>query len=585
MYPAARITASLAFFVLAGLPLTAAEIPIPNDTQWADRINALAPGDVALLEAGVYPGGKTITAHGVTIRGAGRRATLIKAAATVLRFAGCRQTTLENVTITSEFPSGFAADFLDSANGSYQYPANPKEKRALREGIHIDGTIDCTFRAIHFDNVWTRGILAAGSTYNSGTVVEYCLFTRVGQDTASGDINFNDVHTYTIRHNIFAGNVDGVVFQGAGGGGLVEYNNFLHMPSENCVDFKEVYRKFNEPEETHMRYNVFYVERSDFSAVDLNITSRKLRLYYNIFRGMNPNGGSIYFRGRGTITDVEVVGNWFTGNGSGFALKTKHDGGKNYDNYVLHNIIEHFTNPFNAVEYLRDMYFSNNIIVSCGRNTGAMAIDLEGAARQNLLVKPEALWGASYLQGDPLYAHPPVSRLAEGSPGWNLAHRYTGRDFGPQVGIPAEIYGQAAPDFASLEVENLRHLLREWSLADLQAVYTMVKRNFPAGVELDCLLPGSTAGVQMCENDWYNVIQDFAHPFFAVQYLRDMVFSNNVILRCGNNSGAMASYLASQARQNLFPTTSAVWGTSYLQGDPFSPIRRREPARPTTDGP
>jgi len=218
------------FFVSSGTIATA--VVIPKDGDWASSINALEPGDIGQLEAGRYLGGKTITVSGtpdkpIIIHGAGYLESIFdgESGNCALRLDNCSNLIIENITVTNPSPIGIDGRENYSSLARNRLPERDPGYSTLAEGIIIrGGGSRITIRRSYFVDIATRGILVGTGGVDDLTV-EHNIFIRVSDDTAGGDVAAGSSATrMTVRENLMAGNVDGIVTHGVGAGHIFERN-------------------------------------------------------------------------------------------------------------------------------------------------------------------------------------------------------------------------------------------------------------------------------------------------------------------------------------------------------------------------
>ena len=287
------------FVVLIFIPfssLQAKQVTISNSSDWVSKLEQLKPGDVAVLKNGRFNTGsysgraKTITISGtkskpIIIRGSGPNNTTLdgEGSHAVLIFENCNNLIIEDLTVTN--PSR-------SVDGRYKrIKVNPN---ALSEGFVLRGGSNISIRKILFNNIGTRGIFTQpGNGPIKSLFIENNLFFNIGNDTAGGDINMNSGENWTIRNNLFAGNVDGIVNAGlTTGGGLIEQNIFINHWQEDNIDFKG----HRGSKQTKIQKNIFYTNRSK-TSVTIQNSSRNISIDNNvIYHGATV--GQIWIHGR-----------------------------------------------------------------------------------------------------------------------------------------------------------------------------------------------------------------------------------------------------------------------------------------------
>ncbi len=274
----------------------AKQVTIRNSGDWLSQLKQLKPGDTAVLTNGRFSTGsysaraKTISISGtngkpITIKGSGPNNTTLdgESSSAVLIFENCNNVVIENLTVTN--PSR-------SADGRFKrISVNPN---ALSEGFILRGGSNITIRKSLFNNIGTRGILTQGGNGPlKSLLLERNLFFNIGNDTASGDINMNSGENWIIRHNLFAGNVDGIVNAGlTTGGGLIEQNIFMNHWQEDNIDIKG----HRGSKQTRIQKNIFYTNRSK-TGITIQNSSRNITIDNNVIYHGAPVG-QIWVHGR-----------------------------------------------------------------------------------------------------------------------------------------------------------------------------------------------------------------------------------------------------------------------------------------------
>lgn len=371
--------------------LYAKQVTINNNGDWVSEVKKLRPGDTAVFTKGRFGTGsystknKTISINGtnnqpITLIGSGSHDTIFdgQSSGVVLVFENCSNLIIENLTITN--PS-------QSTDGRRN--RIPVKSDSLSEGLVIRGGNDITIRKSLFNNIGTRGIFTA---YSNGHLkrfkLENSLFFNIGTDTASGDINMNSGEDWTIRHNLFAGNVDGIVNDGYTlGGGLIEENIFINHWQEDNIDIKGHLG----PKKTTIQKNIIYTNRAK-TGVTVQNSSRDITIHNNMFyHGAKP--GQIWIHGRNThngttnepvkninITNNVLAGDINTQDNRGIMVLLAKDRGISHrpvpvlnvnisDNFILNqqdpivnlvgNNVRLSNNKFNSLPEIRNQEFKN----------------------------------------------------------------------------------------------------------------------------------------------------------------------------------------------------------------------------------
>jgi Right handed beta helix region len=438
-----------------------------SDEDLVAKVNELLPGQTALLEEGTSTpsdfASTIISVSGteenpIRIRGSGDLETIIDGNKTghILAFDAAQHIIVENLVFTNLSRYDTPLDF-DEIN----YSATGRELKS--EGLKIrHGSRGITIRHCYFHDIATRGILANSSTEH--LLVENNIFVRIGDDTSSGDIAIGgEVTHWTVRNNLFAGNIDGLVADNAGGGGRILRNLFAGRRKENSIDLKGVGQKLEETALTRVRENVIYADSSS-SGITVQNGSDDVTLHRNLIMGQGDEA-TLVLRGRkGNVERIKIVGNWFDGGsegGEGSTLLIKHntpeqDGASIRDVDILHNVFygDHGNalNIYSRADYedlaIEGVVVDNNILMSSSTHLGLHEGDSLTATR-NLFAAAgsEDLWE---VDADPIIETPIFREipgpLAEGSPGYGEAWIEPGRPLGNSVGIP-----DRSPEMSSLE--------------------------------------------------------------------------------------------------------------------------------------
>ena len=371
--------------------LYAKQVTINNNGNWISEVKKLKPGDTAVFTKGRFGTGsystsnKTISINGtnnqpITLIGSGSHDTIFdgESSGVVLVFENCSNLIIENLTITN--PS-------QSTDGRRN--RIPVKSGSLSEGLVIRGGNDITIRKSLFNNIGTRGILTAyGNGHLNRLILENNLFFNIGTDTASGDINITSGENWTIRYNLFAGNVDGIVNAGQTlGGGLIEENIFINHWQEDNIDIKG----HRGSKRTTIRKNIIYTNRAK-TGVTVQDSSRNITIDNNMFyHGAQP--GQIWIHGRNAnkgkinepVENINITNNVLAGdknaqNNRGIMVKQAADKGATHrpvpvlnlnirDNFILNqkdpivNLVGNNTklsnNKFNALPENRNQEFKN----------------------------------------------------------------------------------------------------------------------------------------------------------------------------------------------------------------------------------
>ncbi len=443
---------------------------IPNDGEWASFISALQPGDIGQLETARYLGGKTITVSGtpdkpVIIRGAGHLESIFdgESGNRALGLDNCSNVIIENITVTNPSPIGIDGRVNYSPLSRNQLHQRDPGYSTLAEGIVITGGgSGITIRHSRFADIATRGILVGGGGVDDLTV-EHNIFIRVSDDTAGGDVAAGSGATrMTVRENLLAGNVDGIVTAGVGAGHIFERNVIIFHRWEDGIDVKRTWKRKDEDPWTIIRNNVIYPRLSRYSGITIQMGSDNVRICGNVFHGTGACE-TILIRGRngsdgivGNVENHEIVGNWFDfkpgydDSGIAFRIHQYTTDPSDISNvYILHNV---FTggHRLGGITHGRNLNVYNNIFEST--TLGGVTADV--AAGTNLYYNT-SVWGIDPdpIVGEPVYTENPVGPLAEGSPGKGRATLLRGHNLGNDVGLP-----QSTENLVTLEISIVRSL-------------------------------------------------------------------------------------------------------------------------------
>ncbi|MCP4256307.1 MAG: hypothetical protein GY774_02120, partial [Planctomycetes bacterium] len=447
-----------------------AVVVIQKEGDWASSINALKPGDIGQLEAGRYLGGKTITVSGtpdkpIIIRGFGYLESIFdgESGNTALRLDNCSNLIIENITVTNPSPIGIDGRENYSTLSRNRLPESDPGYSTLAEGMTIrGGGSRITIRRSYFVDIATRGIFVGTGGVDDLTV-EHNIFIRVSDDTAGGDVAAgNSATRMTVRENIMAGNVDGIVTHGTGAGHIFERNLIMYHRWEDGIDIKYTWKRKDEDPWTIVRNNVIYSYLSRFSGITIQMGTDNVRVCGNVLHG---TGGTeaILIRGRngsdgidGNVENHEIIGNWFDFkpgyNNTGIAFRIHQytaDPSDISNVYILHNV---FTggHMLGGMRHGSNLNVYNNIFESTtfGGGTGDVAAGTN-------LYHNTAAWGIDTdpIVGEPVYTENPVGPLAEGSPGKGRATVLRGYDSGNDVGLP-----KSTENLVTLEISILQSL-------------------------------------------------------------------------------------------------------------------------------
>ena len=390
--------------------IQAKQININNTGDWVSKLSQLKPGDTAVLKSGRFSTGsysgraKTISISGtnskpIIIRGAGPGNTTLdgEGSFAVLIFEKCNNVIIENLTVTN--PSR-------SADGrSKRIKVN---SQTLAEGFILRGGNNITIRNILFNNIGTRGIFTQpGFGPLKSLVIEKSLFFNIGNDTASGDINMNSGENWTIRYNLFAGNVDGIVNAGrTTGGGLIEQNIFINHWQEDNIDIKG----HRGSKQTKIRKNVFYMNRSK-TGITIQNSSRDITIDNNVFYHGAPVG-QIWIHGRNhsngkinePVKNITIINNVLYGDNKkedrGIMVQQAKNKGKTHspvpvlnigirNNYILAHQKNHLVNRVG-----NNVRQSNNNFSSLPQSRKQQFINLE----KSILKTIESIFSQSIIQ-------------------------------------------------------------------------------------------------------------------------------------------------------------------------------------------
>ena len=461
--------------------ITAATVVvIPKEGDWASSINALQPGDIGQLEAGRYLGGKTITVSGtpdkpIIIRGAGYLESIFdgESGNRALRLDNCSNLIIENITVTNPSPIGIDGRENYSSLARSQLPERDPGYSTLAEGMLITGGGSrITIRCSYFVDIATRGIIVGTGGVDDLTV-EHNIFIRVSDDTSGGDVAAGSSATrMTVRENLMAGNVDGIVTHGVGAGHIFERNVIIFHRWEDGIDIKYTWKRKDEDPWTIIRNNVIYSYLSRGTGIAIHMGSDNVRVYGNVFHGTG-GGETILIRGRngsdgivGNVENHEIVGNWFdfkpgyNDSGNAFRIHQYTADPSDISNvYILHNV---FTggHRIGGMRHGSNLNVYNNIFEST--TFGSFTADV--AAGTNLYHNT-AVWGIDTepIVGEPVYTDNPVGPLAEGSPGKGRATKLRGHDLGNDVGLP-----QSTVNLVTLEISILQSLEEHFTYEDIK---------------------------------------------------------------------------------------------------------------------
>jgi hypothetical protein len=444
-------------------------VVIPKDGNWASSINALQPGDIGQLEAARYLGGKTITVSGtldkpVIIRGASHLESIFdgESGNCALRLDNCSNVIIENITVTNPSPIGIDGRENYSSVARNQLPKRDPGYSTLAEGIIIrGGGSGITIRRSCFVDIATRGMLVGEGV--DDLTVEHNIFLRVSDDTAGGDVEVGGSATrMTVRENLMAGNVDGIITDGAGAGHIFERNVIIFHRWEDGIDIKRTWKRKDEDLWTIVRNNVFYSRLNRYSSISIQFGSDYVNVLGNVFHGTGACE-TILIRGRngsegivGNVENHEIIGNWFdfkpgyNDSGNAFRIHQYTADPSDISNvYILHNV---FTggHRLGGITYGRNLNIYNNIFEST--TFGSVTADV--AAGTNLYYNT-TIWriDTNPIFGEPVYTENPVGPLAEGSPGKGRATVLRGHDLGNDVGLP-----QSTENLVKLEISILHSL-------------------------------------------------------------------------------------------------------------------------------
>lgn len=329
--------------------LQAKQVTINNNGDWVSKLAQLKPGDTAVLKNGRFSTGsysgraKTISISGtsgkpIIIRGSGPNNTTLdgEGSNAVLILENCNNIIIENLSVTN--PSR-------SVDGRYKrIKVNPK---ALSEGLILRGGSNITIRKSLFNNIGTRGIFTQpGNGPLKSLLLEKNLFFNIGNDTAGGDINMNSGENWIIRHNLFAGNVDGIVNAGlTTGGGLIEQNIFMNHWQEDNIDIKG----HRGSKQTRIQKNIFYTNRSK-TGITVQNSSRNITIDNNVIYHGAPVG-QIWIHGRnhskGTVNEpvknITITNNVLFGDNAkddrGVMIQPAKNRGKTHAPVPIQNVV------------------------------------------------------------------------------------------------------------------------------------------------------------------------------------------------------------------------------------------------------
>ncbi len=308
----------------ASFCVSASEILVKPGDDYIAKIESAAPGDIVTFTPGTYAVNrdtwysdryidvKGTESNPVLIRSQLPRQAVIDGNDTdsALRFRNASNVIIDGFTITNPDPDGI--------DGRRQITAIDK----TTEGISLSGTYsNVIIRNNFFKKIGDRGVLTGCDKPDGAENVSIAsnLFSDVGHDDASGDINPTCGKKYSIRFNYFAGSVDGVVFAGfTQGGHLVEKNIFIGSRAEDGVDLKGV-NVDGSGDWTMVTGNVIYAGGNGFTGITIQDESNKIRVENNYIDGGGVTAPNklihIHGRSAGTYTgdgvrDHEILNNY-----------------------------------------------------------------------------------------------------------------------------------------------------------------------------------------------------------------------------------------------------------------------------------
>jgi hypothetical protein len=436
-------------------------IEIPNSGDWQKAIDQLKPGQIGLLEPGFYLGSKTISLKGtsekpIIIRGAGHLKSIFdgKTKTKALGIDDSEHVIIENLTFTNRSPYGI--------DGTNDY--SNKARKKLAEGIIITKSSNITIRNSLFKDIATRGILAVKGTEK--LKIEHNLFMRIGDDTASADIAIGGgkARKHVISENIFAGNVDGIMFHSVGVGHIIERNIFCFEKWENCIDIKFHFARSNEDPWSIVRNNIIYANNSRISGIELQDSTDNIKIYQNAIYGAKTYG--LQLRGRsGDLDNFEIIGNWFNADGdfksTGIRAKAYKKNPGNISNvYILNNIFSGYKYAMNITNGQK-IFIHNNIFDNSPMNCQITNFEADTNLYYNTKVWPA---DKNPIVGEPIYKWKPVGPLVEGSPGYKSAKIINNHDWGTDIGLPQNTAG-----FNALKKSILRSLEQIFTPKEINA--------------------------------------------------------------------------------------------------------------------
>jgi hypothetical protein len=294
-------------------------------------LKTLRPGDVLEIAKGTYNLPKytgkawpeyTIVgtdSNPIVICGAGTRATWIESNASVgaaLVLSGSSNVTIANLVITHPDQQGIDGRTQRACTRNAKDPDCTNKNE---EGIILrNGTHHVTIRENVFRKIGTRGVLI-NNRDNDHNTIELNIFTDVGNNTASGDINVNG-GVATIYGNLLAGNTDGFVVDGSNEvGHLVARNLCANHWQENCIDLKSHDSGRNGEEFSIVRDNVMHANRlTKENTFHFSNGTRWVRVFDNQIETPLVDGRrAILVLGREALTgDLDVYRNCFVGSTS-----------------------------------------------------------------------------------------------------------------------------------------------------------------------------------------------------------------------------------------------------------------------------
>ena len=283
----------------------------PND-NWPAVISSAKAGDLIEFEPGLYDSSefpwREVRFH---IKGTAEKPIYIRSRLPrqaiingdkrnfALSFDDVEHVIIDGFTITNPSPYDIDGKTIETSVSTRQ---------RLAEGIIVYNFSDVTIRNNLFQNIATRGILASCHSRKCGQIrIVNNVFTNVGDDTASGDINVTgSVSNAYIAYNLFSGNTDGVVnhVNSDSTGNIIERNICLNGKTEDCIDIKGNNQAGKYSDFTEIRYNVLHTQQNRYSGVTIQNESNNVKVFRNYFKGTPDGKGHVWVHGRSNNTYI-----------------------------------------------------------------------------------------------------------------------------------------------------------------------------------------------------------------------------------------------------------------------------------------